>query len=105
MSRPATLELRAQGMGAPVGQAGAEARVRDLEQVAAVGVDRVEVRLSRGGVELREGDLLPVRRPDWLEAADGAAAACDRNLPEPAAVGVHDEQRVPSSGRSGREED
>src|SRR4051794_38203980 len=44
---PATFELRAQGMGAPVGQAGAEACERDLERTLAVAIDRVEVRVSR----------------------------------------------------------
>src|SRR5207248_7072544 len=66
---------------------------------ASIGVDGVEIGLLVS-LSTTEDDLLPVRRPRWIEAADRgrvgvrAAAAGNRNLPESAAVGVDDPDRA-----------
>src|SRR5439155_10912005 len=77
----------------------------DLVEAGAVGIDRVEVRESRLRHEHREGDLRPVRGPDRLVATRGGAATRDRDLLQPAAVRVDNEDGTPLAlGRLGREE-
>src|ERR1051326_7803815 len=59
----------------------------------------------------REGDIPPIRRPVGTRAADGArvgagsAATGDRDMPEPAAVGVsHPDRASVRVGEVGREQ-
>src|SRR2546422_3717713 len=93
-------------MRAPVLQARAQARMRDLVEARAVGIGRVEVRESGLRHEHREGDLLPIRGPDRLTATRGRAATRNRDLLEAAAVSVDDEDRAPLAlGQLPRAED
>src|SRR5436190_7800663 len=93
--------------------------VRDLGQICAVRVDRVEVAAfaePRGGHS--ENDLLPVGRPDRVDAPvgvrvgeRGAVAAWHRYLAQSAAVAVDDPDLAvegvleTGSGRTRREDD
>jgi hypothetical protein len=67
--------------------------VRHLEEAAPVCVDGVEIALPVVLVA-PEGDLLPVRRPDRVEAPEGA------RIVEPAATGAGDRE-LPQAGSVG----